>query len=353
VDSITLLHKLFLDNSINHVCLKHDMLVIELESLKHLVIHYKSNIYFYYKINYLKGYFKGGSIMNKENYYRNIKRILFLILILNISVALAKVTYGWATNSLSMITDGFHSFFDSSSNIIGIIGITIAARPPDLKYPYGHAKFETFASIVIATLLFLTCFEIIRSAIERFFNPVTPEIGILSFLVIGITLLINVAVAWYEYNKGREMNSSILISDSRHTRSDIYASITVILGFIAIKSGYVLADPLIAILIALLIAKTGIEIIKDSSDVLLDKALIDEGIIKNIAQRVDGVCEVHKIRTRGVPSQIYVDLHIGVETSLPIDKAHDVAHNVEDELKRKIESIEDVVVHLESINAGR
>ena len=124
-------------------------------------------------------------------------------------------------------------------------------------------------------LLFLTCFEIIRSAIERFANPITPEITIFSFAVIIITIIINIAVSWYEYSKGKEMGSSILISDSKHTRSDIYASIAVILGFIVIKFGYVLADLVIAVLIALLIAKTGIGIIKDSSGVLLDRALID------------------------------------------------------------------------------
>lgn len=288
--------------------------------------------------------------MNKENYYRNVKRILLLILILNILVAITKGAYGLATNSLSIITDGIHSLFDSTSNIIGIIGITIAARPPNLKYPYGHAKFETFASVGIAILLFLTCFEIIRSAIERFLNPTTLEISLLSFAVIGMTIIINMGVSWYEYNKGRELGSNILISDSMHTRSDIYASIAVILGFIAIQSGYIIADPIIAILIALLIARTGIKIMMESSDVLLDKALIDEVTIKNIAKRVNGVCEAHKIRTRGSPSHIYVDLHIGVKSSLSIDKAHDVAHDVEDELKRAIPDIEDVVVHLESIN---
>lgn len=138
-----------------------------------------------------------------------------------------------------------------------------------------------------------------------------------------------------------------------HTRSDIYASLAVILGFFAIQAGYILADPIIAILVAILIIKTGIDIIRESSNVLLDKALIDEETIKKIAKRVNGVYDVHKVRTRGVPSQIYVDLHIAVQNSLSIDEAHDVAHDVENELKRSLPNIEDVVVHLESINTKR
>lgn len=133
--------------------------------------------------------------MDKKTYYVTVKRILIIILVLNIAVAVAKGVYGWHINSLSMITDGFHSLFDSASNIIGIIGITLAARPPDSKHPYGHAKIETFASIGIAILLFLTSAEILRAAIDRFLHPATPEISILGFAIMGITISINIGVS--------------------------------------------------------------------------------------------------------------------------------------------------------------
>lgn len=175
--------------------------------------------------------------MDERKYYSTVKRILIVILILNIAVAIAKGLYGAYTNSLSMISDGFHSLFDSASNVIGIVGIMIASRPPDAEHPYGYNKVETFASIGVAILLFITCFEIAQSAIGRFFVAETPEITTLSFLIMGVTIAINIGVSWYEYRKGGEIGSNILISDSLHTKSDIYASIAVVLGFFCNSNG--------------------------------------------------------------------------------------------------------------------
>jgi cation diffusion facilitator family transporter len=280
-------------------------------------------------------------------YYAVVRRILIIIFIINISVALVKGAYGLFTNSLSMTTDGLHSLFDSTSNIIGLVGISMASRPPDREHPYGHSKFETFASIGIAVLLFASCFQVIEAAIGRFMNPITPEITGLSFAIMGATLAINIGVSAYEYIIGKRLKSSILVADSMHTRSDVYASIGVILGLFAVKMGYPLADPLIALLITGLIILTGLEIIKESSKVLLDRALIEESVIKKLALSVDGVCNCHRVRTRGSPGQIFVDLHIGLDSTLSMDAAHKVGMAVEDKIKAFIEGVEDVVVHIE------
>jgi cation diffusion facilitator family transporter len=262
-------------------------------------------------------------------------------------VALAKVLYGYYSNSLSMLTDGFHSFFDGASNVVGIIGITLASRPADKEHRYGHWKIETFSSIIIAVLLFLVCLEIVQSAIGRFFNPSTPEITAISFLVMGATILINLGVSWYEYKKGRELDSKILVADSMHTRSDIYASIAVIFGFFAIIAGYVWVDTVIALAIAILIAKTGIDIIKESSEVLLDKSIIGDEIIENIVKSVPSVIECHRIRTRGKKSQTYIDLHITVDPTFSIEEAHKTGEKVEEELKKSLPGVEEVLIHIE------
>ncbi len=285
--------------------------------------------------------------MNHQSYYSSVKKVLLIVLILNVAVALAKMIYGSMTNSLSMVSDGFHSLFDGTSNVIGIIGITLASRPPDKIHPYGHEKFETFASLGIAFLLFITCFEIFQSALGRFYNPETPDITILSFGVMGITLLINLAVSQYEKKKGLKLGSSILVSDSKHTRSDVYVSIAVILGFIAIKMGFNLVDPIISIIIAILIARMGLEIIKSSSSVLLDSAPLDAEIIKKIVLSVPNVKGSHKIRSRGPVSHIFVDLHVTLKSCSSADEAHKTAHLVEKKLKESMLGIEDVVVHVD------
>lgn len=285
--------------------------------------------------------------MNSESYYKSVKLILIIVLVLNVAVALAKIIYGYLTNSLSMISDGFHSLFDGASNVIGIIGIAIASRPPDKIHTYGHEKFETFAALGIAFLLFITGFEILQSAVGRFYNPEIPNITFLSFIIMGITLFINLAVSLYEKKQGQKLGSSILISDSKHTLSDVYVSIAVILGFIVIQMGFDIIDPIISIIIAVLIAKMGIEIIKNSSSVLLDSAPLDEDTIRNIVVLVPKVKEAHKIRSRGPPSHIYVDLHVVMESCNSFNEAHEISHMVENKLKSSIPEIEDVVVHID------
>lgn len=285
--------------------------------------------------------------MDRGAYYSTVRRILIIIFVLNIAVALAKGIYGLWTNSLSMTADGLHSLFDSTSNIIGIVGIALASRPPDKEHPYGHSKFETFASLGIAVLLFATCFQILSASINRFLNPSVPEITALSFAIMGATLAINIGISAYEYIIGKRLGSSILVADSMHTRSDIYASIAVIIGFVAVRMGYPLADPIIAVLITGLIVLTGLEIIKDSSAVLLDKALIEESVIRRLAESVEGVCNCHRVRTRGPLGDMYIDLHVGVDSSLSIDEAHKVGMAVEKKIKSSVDGVKDVVVHME------
>ena len=196
-------------------------------------------------------------------------------------------------------------------------------------------------------LLFATCLQILESAIGKLYHPVAPEITDLSFIIMGATLAVNIGVSVYERSVGKRLGSSILVADSIHTQSDIYASIGVVLGFIAVKAGYPQADPVVALIITGLIVMTGIEIIRDSSRVLLDKAFIDEDLIKRTAESVDGVCSCHQIRTRGPPGQTYIDMHIGVDSSLSIDQAHQIGVAVEDKIRESFSGIEDVVVHLE------
>lgn len=285
-----------------------------------------------------------------SDYFKTVRKILVIILVLNLAVAMAKIGYGWYSNSLSMLTDGFHSFFDGASNVVGIVGITLASRPADKDHQYGHWKIETFSSIIIAVLLFLVGFEIVKSAIERFFNPTSPEITSISFLIMIVTIGINIGVSWYEYRKGREIDSKILVADSMHTRSDIYASIAVIIGFIAIKAGYTFIDPIIALGIALLIGKTGIEIIKESSEVLLDKSIIDSKTIKNLLMDIEGVESIHNIRTRGKESNTLIDMHLTVDPLLSIEEAHHICEIVENRIKNCIPGVTEILIHIEPEN---
>ncbi len=276
-----------------------------------------------------------------------IRRVLWYTLVLNSAVAAAKIAYGYISDSISMTADGFHSMLDGSSNVIGLIGIWIASQPPDESHPYGHRKFETFASLGIALLLFITCFEILRNSFYRFMNPNHPKSTITSFAIMGITIAINIGVMFWEKKKGKELNSGLLIADSMHTMSDIFVSISVIITLIAIRIGYPMLDAVAAVGITLIIGRTGYKIVKETSDVLMDASAIDVVRIKDAAMEVKGVKECHKIRTRGMHGHIYVDLHVKVNPEMSINDAHDISYYVEQKLKKRFTEIIDVVVHIE------
>ena len=281
------------------------------------------------------------------NRFDQVRKILIIILLLNLFVAISKITYGLISNTLSMQADGYHSLFDGVSNIIGIIGIRIASKPPDKNHPYGHQKYETMASIAIAILLLFVGFEILQSSIDRFTTGSQPYITSMSFIVMVVTTGINLFVTTYEHKKGVELNSEILIADAMHTKSDIYVSLSVILGLVAIEFGYPIIDPLIALIITIVIIRAGILIIWQSSHTLCDVSRIDERSICDIVEEMKGVIECHKIRTRGNVNNIHIDLHVKVRPDMHTDKAHALAHDVEKRLKDYFEGVSDVVVHIE------
>lgn len=282
--------------------------------------------------------------------YQHIRRILIGVLILNWLVALAKIVYGLISRCASITADGFHSLSDGASNIIGLVGISLAYQPKDADHPYGHKKYETFFSLGIAGLLFIICFSLFKEGIQRLFQPVVPEIDFRSFAVMLVTLGINLAVMNYEYKKGKLLQSDILISDSLHTKADIFTSISVIIALVVIKLGYPILDPITTIIITLFIAHTGYEIIKQGSKILCDSvAIVDTRKIIEIVLRVKGVKACHKLRTRGRSDDIHIDLHVQVSPSMHMDEAHEISYNIEEAIKKGIPHVNDVVVHMEPV----
>lgn len=279
-------------------------------------------------------------------HHRRVKRVLWWVLGLNILVAGAKIIVGAATGAISMVADGFHSVLDGFSNVIALVGLSLARRPPDRNHPYGHAKFETFAIFAIGLLLLLASWNVLKSAYGRLIVGGTPEVTVTSFSVMALTLVVNYAVTTYENHQGRRLKSSILLADAAHTRSDILVSMSVVAGLVAVKLGWSWVDATVALLIMVFIAYTGWQIIRRASGVLLDSAVLDPKEVERIALTVDGVASCHRIRSRGTGGTIYLDLHVQVDGQLPLAEAHRLGHVVERLVKRQL-GVSDVVVHVE------
>lgn len=278
-----------------------------------------------------------------------VQRVFVIVLILNVAVAVVKAVFGVMAGSVSMVADALHSGFDSFSNVVGIVAMHLAGKPPDPEHPYGHGKIETLGTLVIGAMLLLTAAGILLEGYGRLITPVTPEITPITVGVMVGTLITNIIVSTYERRKGEEYQSQILIADSLHTRSDVFVSTAVLGGFLAIRLGYPAADPIIALGIGLLIARMGVGILYGAAEVLIDSMNLpcDPALVRAVVMDTPGVAGYHDFRCRGKPGEIFADIHVTVDPALSITRAHAIADEVEQRLKETVPGLAEVVVHIE------
>ncbi|AWH76667.1 cation diffusion facilitator family transporter [Clostridioides difficile] len=280
--------------------------------------------------------------------YKKVKQVLWIILFANFAVALLKIIIGNQIKSYSMTADGFHSLSDGASNIVGLIGIFFASKPKDKNHPYGHKKFEIITSLFISGMLFVIAIKIILSAVLRITNPVVPAITIESLIALIITLFINIFVCMYEYRVGTKLNSYVLISDSLHTRSDIFVSLGVLVTLVGVKLGFpVIIESIVPIIISAFIIYSAYGIFRPSIGILVDRVAVDEDYIKEIVFEFNEVRDVHNIRSRGSKSSIYIDMHVMVDPFISVEQSHDLTHKIEKQIQEEINENAQVIVHIE------
>lgn len=276
-----------------------------------------------------------------------IARVLWGILALNLLVALAKLIYGYRSGAIAITADGLHSLLDGSSNVVGLVGVAVARRPPDANHPYGHRKYETFAALGVAFMLFFGCHEILTAALERLRAPRAPEIGPAAYAILLGTLAVNLFVVWIERREGRRLQSELLLSDAAHTGSDVLATVLVLVSLLATRLGIAWADVAAAVVVVALILRAGFGILRGTLSTLSDERRIPPAEVEQEALAEAGVREAHNVRSRGPDDDVHLDLHVLVDPALPIGEAHDLGHRVEQRLRRRWPGVTDVVVHVE------
>ena len=295
----------------------------------------------------LHGLKRGWLHMDDIN-LKKIRRVLWIILFANFFVAAVKLVAGTLIKSASLTADGFHSLTDGSSNIVGLIGVRLAARPVDEDHPYGHRKYETFAGLFIGVMLTIIGGRILYSAVLGFRKPQAPEVTPECLISLAITLVINILVALIEYKQGKKLKSQVLVSDSLHTRSDVFVSLGVITTLVCIKFGMpAIIDSIASLVVGGFIFAAAWEIFKSCSAVLLDKAIIEDERIVSVVSEFTEVKGIHKIRSRGTGKDIYVDMHILTEPEMSVEKSHKLIHSIEKQLQEEIDSSIQVSVHIE------
>lgn len=284
--------------------------------------------------------------------YKKIRRVLWIILFANIFVAFIKIALGIIMKSNSMSADGFHSLTDGSSNVVGLVGIYFAYMPVDEEHPYGHKKYEMIAGIFISIMLLIIGIKVVIEGIMRLINPVNPDITLPYILFLILSIIINIIVSIYERQKGQELNSQILTSDSIHTKSDIFVSTGVFITLICIKLGLPsFTDSIASFIIAIFIFHSAYEVFKDNSSILIDSAIVDAEKIIEIGGGFEAIKEIHKVRSRGTKNDIYIDMHVMTEPNLSVEDSHQLVHQLEDRIKNEIHKNIQITVHLEPFSS--
>jgi len=279
--------------------------------------------------------------------YTAVTRVLWRVLLLNLAVAFAKIVLGYATGTVSILSDGFHSLTDSASNVVGLVGVSIARRPPDTNHPYGHRKYETMASLGILLFLIIVLLGVLAEAWNRFLHGGTPRVFPEGIALMATTLVVNLLVVSYERREGRRLTSEILLADAKHTRSDVLTSIAVLGALVGVWRGLPVLDPLAALLVAGFIGHACWDIGKAASRILSDEIVIAEDDVREVVQSVPDVLGCEKIRTRGSSDHAFLDLHLWLDGGMPLQAAHATSHVVKDKLMAKFPQLADVVIHIE------
>jgi cation diffusion facilitator family transporter len=277
-----------------------------------------------------------------------IKRALWLVFGLNVIVAATKLVVGLAVGAVALQADGIHSALDASSNVVGLVGITLGARPPDPGHPYGHQRFETLAALAIGLLIGGSLIGVLQQAVGALTGSVAPpKIGLVAVSAVLATIVLNLFISRYEARRGRELRSAILAADSEHTRSDAFAALAVLLGFAGIHAGFPWADAVAALVVAAYIAKTAWLVLRANFSVLTDRAVLDAERVHRATLSVPGVRGAHKIRSRGSVDAVHLDLHIHLDPALPLCEAHEKTHEVVARLHAEFPELGDVLIHTE------
>jgi cation diffusion facilitator family transporter len=274
--------------------------------------------------------------------------VLTRVLFLNLLVAVAKIAFGYASGAISVLSDGFHSLTDAASNVVGLVGVHAAHRPPDEEHPYGHRKYETVAAAAVTIFLLLVMIEVLRNAFNHLSGRTAAhQITVSSFIVMIVTIAINLVVIAYESREAERLASEVLLADAMQTRGDVWSSLTVVVALAGARGGLPILDPLAALVVAGFIGHAGYQVARATTKILADEVVISEEDLERVVMSVPGVLGCHQIRTRGSADHVFLDLHIWLQPDMLLVEAHDLSHVVKDRLMTRYPQIADAIIHIE------
>ena len=282
---------------------------------------------------------------------QRVRKVLLVALGLNVAVAIAKIVAGRAALMLSIEADGYHSLTDGFGSVVCLVGLALAARPPSARYPYGHRKIEVMAAIAIGVSLLLMAANVAGEAVVRLQEgrAFAADLGVGSMLVLVVTLAVNFGISSYQAREGKRVGSALLLTDARHTRADCWVTLGVIAASVMTMLGQSGLDVAAAVVVAVLVGKAGVDILRENAGYLTDVALVEAGEVAALVGGIAPVMDVHSVRTRGTPGAIFMDLRIALPENMSIAAAGNVVEMANDAIRDEFPNVVDVVIHAEPV----
>lgn len=280
-----------------------------------------------------------------------IRRVTWVGLILNIILAALKISIGLAFFSQSLVADGVHSISDMATDLAVIIGVGIWNQPPDEKHPYGHGALESFISAIIGISLALVAVGLIWDAVKGINDPHKVLPGWPALVVALVSIAMKEWLYRWTVKIGRRLHSSALVSNAWHHRSDALSSVPVAAAVIGgfIFPTWFFLDHLAAAMVSIMLLKASWDItypwLREVCEVGAGREY--ERVILEAAKEVDGVDDIHAIRTRKLGGSVFADMHILVQPTLTVRQGHEIAKRVRDHIMEKNERIVDILIHIE------
>lgn len=276
-----------------------------------------------------------------------VRRVFIITLLLNVAVAAAKGGYGYFSGSIALGTDAIHAVLDGSSNVLALFSLHWARMPADEGHPYGRRKIEILAAVGIGVLIVIGLAEFASAAVRELLGDGTPpRVGWGGFAVVAATMVINFFVTRYEERRGHDLGSPLLCADAQHTRSDLYASIAVLLSFVGVRLGWRAADAMGAIAVVVLVGRAAWLVFRDNIPTLIDAAVLDPGRVARLAAGShDAVRDVTRVRSRGLRNAVQLDLRIEVDPDMKVSDAQRLSERIEEALRGEFPELADVSIH--------
>ena len=269
---------------------------------------------------------------------------------INVALSALKVIAGVFAHSSAMISDAVHSLSDVFSTFVVMIGIHISSKDSDKDHQYGHERYESVASIILATMLGLTGAGIGYAGIKAILYG-ADELkapGMLALLAAVISIIVKELMFWYTKAGAEKINSGALMADAWHHRSDALSSVGSLIGIGAARLGYPIFDPIASIVICLFIFKAAFDIYKDAVNKMVDASVDEETLkqIRKVIAKQEGVLGIDEIRTRLFGSRYYVDVEISADGNQTLWQAHAIAEKVHDIIEEQFRDAKHVMVHV-------